>query len=79
MRLDTGPTVAHAAVRQQIEEDLGRPLDEAFADFDYAPIGRASIAVVHRARLHDGRVVAVKVIRRAFTRWWRPISTCCSP
>ncbi len=61
--LDTGPTVAHTAVRQRIEEDLGRPLGEAFADFDYSPIGRASIAVVHRARLHDGRVVAVKVIR----------------
>ena len=38
-------------------------LEEAFASFDPAPIGRASIAVVHRATLFDGRQVAVKVLR----------------
>ena len=38
-------------------------LDDAFADFENEPIGTASIAVVHRARLLDGRVVAVKVLR----------------
>ena len=37
--------------------------EEAFADFEREPIGTASIAVVHRARLHDGRAVAVKVLR----------------
>jgi len=31
-------------------------------------VGRASIAVVHRARLHDGRVVAVKVLRPGIDR-----------
>jgi predicted unusual protein kinase regulating ubiquinone biosynthesis (AarF/ABC1/UbiB family) len=38
-------------------------LDEAFASLDPAPIGQASIAVVYRGRLHDGREVAVKVLR----------------
>jgi len=61
--LDTGPAVPFPDVRQRVEEDLGLPLRDAFADFDPDPIGTASIAVVHRARLVDGRVVAVKVLR----------------
>jgi len=61
--LDTGPPVPFADVRLRVEEDLGMPVDEAFADFEPIPIGRASIAVVHRATLHDGREVAVKIIR----------------
>ncbi|HVB91713.1 MAG TPA: AarF/UbiB family protein [Acidimicrobiales bacterium] len=61
--LDTGPPVPYPEVRQRVEEDLGRPLKDVFADFERVPIGTASIAVVHRARLHDGRVVAVKVLR----------------
>jgi ubiquinone biosynthesis protein len=61
--LDTGPAVPFPDVRQRVEEDLGRPLKDVFVDFEREPIGTASIAVVHRARLHDGTVVAVKVLR----------------
>ena len=61
--LDTGPPVPFVDVRQRVEEDLGLALRDAFADFDPDPVGTASIAVVHRARLLDGRVVAVKVLR----------------
>ncbi len=61
--LDTGPPVDFDAVRERIEADLGMDLEEAFADLDSRPIGRASIAVVYRGHLHDGREVAVKVLR----------------
>jgi predicted unusual protein kinase regulating ubiquinone biosynthesis (AarF/ABC1/UbiB family) len=61
--LDTGPAVPLDEVRTAIATTLGRPLDDVFARFDDTPIGRASMAVVHRAALRDGREVAVKVLR----------------
>jgi len=61
--LDTGRPVPFAAVRREVEDELGMPIFEAYAEFEPEPIGRASIAVVYRARLHDGRPVAVKVLR----------------
>lgn len=48
-------------VRQVIQEDLGRPVEECFAEFDIEPIASASIGQVHRAKLDDGQVIAVKV------------------
>lgn len=61
--LDAGPPVPFADVRDCVEACLGLSLEEAFAEIDPVPIGRASIAVVYRARLHSGRMVAVKVLR----------------
>jgi predicted unusual protein kinase regulating ubiquinone biosynthesis (AarF/ABC1/UbiB family) len=61
--LDTGPPVAFNDVRVRVEQDLGMSIGDAFAEFEPEPFGRASIAVVHRATLHDGRRVAVKIIR----------------
>ncbi|GCE15792.1 ABC1 kinase family protein [Tengunoibacter tsumagoiensis] len=42
---------------------FGRPLTAIFQEFEERPISSASIASVYRARLLDGRVVAVKVRR----------------
>ncbi len=46
-----------------IERSLGTPHSQAFVDLEREPVGAASIAQVHRARLHDGRVVVLKVRR----------------
>jgi ubiquinone biosynthesis protein len=59
---DVGP-FPYEAVARTIAEDLGRPIDQVFAEFSVRPIASASVAQVHKARLHDGRMVAVKVRR----------------
>ncbi|MFF9061872.1 ABC1 kinase family protein [Streptomyces sp. NPDC014882] len=51
------------AVEQVLTEDLGAPPGEVFAEFDTVPLAAGSVAQVHRARLRDGRAVAVKVQR----------------
>ncbi|HEX8076132.1 MAG TPA: AarF/ABC1/UbiB kinase family protein [Thermoleophilaceae bacterium] len=55
------PSVGFRDMRRVIEDDLDQPLDEVFAEFDQAAVASASIGQVYRARLHDGRRVAVKV------------------
>ena len=51
------------AVRPQLEHELGAPVGEAFARFDWSPIASASIAQVYAAELRDGTPVVVKVCR----------------
>ncbi|MBS1147465.1 MAG: 2-polyprenylphenol 6-hydroxylase [Proteobacteria bacterium] len=46
-----------------LEAAYKKPLAEVFAEFDATPVASASVAQVHFARLHDGTVVAVKVLR----------------
>jgi predicted unusual protein kinase regulating ubiquinone biosynthesis (AarF/ABC1/UbiB family) len=53
--------VSFKAITKVVEEDLGEKLKQSFAEFEPEPIAAASIGQVHRATLHDGRSVAVKV------------------
>jgi ubiquinone biosynthesis protein len=46
-----------------LESDLGAPIDEVFAEFDWSPLAAASIGQTHLARLTTGEAVVVKVQR----------------
>lgn len=65
---DRVPPMAFDDVRAVVEEELHQPLEEVFEVFDEVPLGSASIAQVHRARLIGGQEVAVKLQRRGIER-----------
>jgi predicted unusual protein kinase regulating ubiquinone biosynthesis (AarF/ABC1/UbiB family) len=58
---DAAPTVTFKDMRKVIEQELDEQLSDLFDDFDREPVAAASIGQVYRARLLDGREVAVKV------------------
>ncbi|XP_063765084.1 aarF domain-containing protein kinase 1 isoform X4 [Eleginops maclovinus] len=55
------PQSSMQEIQQVIREDLGKELSELFVAFEEKPHGAASLAQVHKAVLHDGRTVAIKV------------------
>lgn len=46
-----------------IEKELGKKINEVYAEFELEPVAAASLGQVYRARLHSGEEVAVKVQR----------------
>ena len=50
-----------SCMQQVLEEDLGKDWRKLIKDFDNTPLAAASIGQVHRAVLHDGSEVAMKI------------------
>ncbi len=57
------PTFPYEVAREIIISELGAPPEDLYAEFSPTPLAAASLAQVHRARLHDGREVVVKIQR----------------
>jgi len=61
--LDEVPPENMAAVEQVIAQAFKKPVDQFFTHIDPRPLGSASVAQVHKARMKGGKAVAVKVQR----------------
>ena len=79
---DRVPPLPFPVIQKVIESDLGAPLESRFASIETVPLGAASIAQAHRARLPDGSDVIVKVqypwVRsslRSDLRWLRLLAS----
>src|SRR5688572_17110612 len=60
---DSVPPFDNEIAFARIEKDLGRKINEVYAEFELEPVAAASLGQVYRARLHTGEEVAVKVQR----------------
>ncbi len=58
---DAVPARSWADIAPVLESELGRKVDDAFAQFERIPVASASLAQVHRATLKTGETVAVKI------------------
>ena len=60
---DEVSSFSYEEVRNIIKEELNQEPETAFSYIDEKPLAAASIAQVHRAKLHDGRQVVIKIQR----------------
>jgi ubiquinone biosynthesis protein len=60
---DRLPPFSFAKARRALEDQLGKPVSEVFAELDEVPVAAASVAQVHRGRLRSGEEVAIKILR----------------
>ena len=72
---DRLPAFEGGVARGEVARELGQPLEVLFAHFG-EPVAAASLAQAHEARLHDGRRVAVKILRPGIER--RVASDCAA-
>ncbi|MBC7427321.1 MAG: AarF/ABC1/UbiB kinase family protein [Bacteriovorax sp.] len=55
------PSMPDGEVRRMIQESFKKAPEELFLEFDIKPVAAASIGQVHKAKLHTGEIVAVKI------------------
>jgi predicted unusual protein kinase regulating ubiquinone biosynthesis (AarF/ABC1/UbiB family) len=60
---DRVPAFSYEQAKAIIEQDFGKPIQQLFQSFDPIPLAAASLGQVHRAQLHSGEEVVVKVQR----------------
>ena len=61
--VDSVPAFPNEVAFARIEKELGRKINEVYAEFELMPVAAASLGQVYRARLFSGEEVAVKVQR----------------
>jgi len=69
---DNLPPFPTYIAKKIIEDEFKQPITSLFSEFNDVPVAAASIAQVHKATTHDGKIVAVKILRpnieQAFAR-----------
>lgn len=65
---DAVPAAPFPTVRKRVEAELGAPIASIFTEFGETALASASLGQVHKARLAEGQVVAVKVLRPGIER-----------
>lgn len=60
---DEVPAFDFSQVEKRIQQEFGKPINDLFVEFNKRPVAAASLSQVHKAKLADGSIVAVKIQR----------------